>query len=107
MPSSYGTHKQPPTSTNLKWFNGNAAQPDTSIVIINHKLTTLDLVCQRHNHHHAPASTDLDLLLLRFKAGAPRTEHYQLVRALSADAVVVTVLTIKSAIVGCRVVCAI
>ena len=27
-------------------------------------------------------------LLLRFKAGAPRTEHYQLVRALSADAVV-------------------
>ena len=28
------------------------------------------------------------LLLLRFKAGAPRTEHYQLVRALSADAVV-------------------
>ena len=25
---------------------------------------------------------------IRFKAGAPRTEHYQLVRTLSADAVV-------------------
>ena len=30
----------------------------------------------------------LDTVLLRFKAGAPRTEHYQLVRALSADALV-------------------
>ena len=29
-----------------------------------------------------------DGLLLWFKAGAPRTEHYQLVRTLSADAVV-------------------
>ena len=28
------------------------------------------------------------LVLLWFKAGAPRTEHYQLVRTLSADAVV-------------------
>ena len=28
------------------------------------------------------------LLLLWFKAGAPRAEHYQLVRTLSADAVV-------------------
>ena len=43
-------------------------------------------------HHHDVGilfhTFMLRLLLLSSKAGAPRTEHYQLVRALSADAVV-------------------
>ena len=34
MPASHGTHKQPPTCTNLKWYN--AARPDTA------GITTLD-----------------------------------------------------------------
>ena len=44
MPASYGTHKQPPTSTNLKWYN--AAQPDISCI------ATLDMSASQY----APAS---------------------------------------------------
>ena len=39
-------------------------------------------------HSESRCTILLLLLLLWFKAGAPRAEHYQLVRTLSADAVV-------------------
>ena len=48
-------------------------------------ISCLGVANQTHVYKHRSLAL---LLLLWFKAGAPRTEHYQLVRTLSADAVV-------------------